>query len=206
MKIAAALLLIAPIAFAGSPPKPHWEVAEGSPKQLQAVIDAQGDAGVIPRAIQRCADKGRGAERYLARLENGRASDTDIAAQKLIVAKLKARYDGLKNGTALAYPDFTAASIHAGPAGQWGFTFQYRVQQIIDDNNCIVSINDGSCDEFDFWITGISTVGWTDDKKIYGPDLPLVFTGTKKYGTVIGSGRTIFLAQPFTDKDFVLKK
>lgn len=89
----------------------------------------------------------------------------------------------------------------------------FRASQVIDANAMIVvfetfrgatTSNPGEIKSDPIWIQGVSTKGVVDGKVI---DMPGVFeiAGTKRYATVDGSSRTVFIAKPVDVKPFLKK-
>lgn len=68
----------------------------------------------------------------------------------------------------------------------------FKVLQILTDKEMICDVGEDTA-----WVTGISTLGLTDGDRIRTDDDYIMFvSGTKKYDTVIGGSRTVYVIEP----------
>lgn len=109
--------------------------------------------------------------------------DEFIAARKEFLES-KRRLKALEKFEELAIPTIRLQR------GYWGTMSTVEVQQVIDDSTLMARIKDES-----FIITGVSTKGIVDDRRV---DLPGLFIskGTRQYITVLGAKRTVLEYTP----------
>jgi hypothetical protein len=87
-----------------------------------------------------------------------------------------------------------------------------RVVQVIDGDNALIVVDPSELDKLSrrndrpaplfLWLKGVPTKGWVDRRSPAGLDRKTVFevAGTKRYTSVGGGARTVFLVQPIAGK------
>ncbi|HEX8323483.1 MAG TPA: hypothetical protein VF595_06165 [Tepidisphaeraceae bacterium] len=186
------------------PPRERFKLADGAPEQLRAVIDAQADKDFIKRSIVKAAAEVRVCQQAISRAKSSRAKQNEVGelTERLRVAT--AYLEGLKKGTVLAWPSYDVQDpLKVGTAGYWGVGgAPHKIIQVIDAKTALVKIDDGWNKPVLVYIEKIDTTGWIDGMEIRNDRWLLVYTGTKTYKAVLGTN-TVFVAQPFSETDFV---
>jgi len=217
---------------ATKPSKARWDLAANAPKELQSIIDNQGT--LMPEALKREQEKAKTLQAEIKETQNRKTDSKEEAAQKrervqslrAEMAKSQKRMAQLRAGEIIAIPDIASLpALKAGMAGNVGGGGG-KVAQVVDGQNAIADlyytdyetevVGNGSSNpivlrrpitkEIPFWLSGISTAGWSDGRGVPIDLTYLVCVGSKTYPTAIGGQRTVLEVKPFGPDSFVRVK
>lgn len=175
-----------------------WRLAEGAHPFLQAVIDEQPRlkaSEIWPHRVKLNDLENRLAS-IKGRTKKAKDERSKIEAE---ITDCKNRIAQIEQDNSLRIPATTPRD-----PGQFGTLNTIRVIQIIDPQMAVVEVmfyyRDGSINYdrcFNAWLVGVSTEGWTDDRKI------LLNCYAFSPGTHESGSRTLLELRPFSMASFV---
>ncbi len=186
------------------------------PKNVEIYLTALGDQiedAIIaaPKVQKQKRDKVEtqlaDARRELAGIRRKRFSKRAVKVrvmkkQNQRISALKRKIEKLRSADPL--PELTDCAVwhrladpKIGSIGRWHPRQIFTVSQVIDENNMLVRRGSAT-----FWFEGFSTEGLVDDSTI-SATMTTVVAGTKKYTTVLGGSRTVFVFKPIDVSPYV---